>query len=300
MLGESYKEFLAKFEPVFVKTLAELKESSVEVSMGETTLESFFSPLIDYTKGGKRIRPYLISVAAGSTDKRVIQAGVAFEILHTFILIHDDIMDGAKLRRGVPTAHVAFERYTPHGKWAAMLLGDFLLASASDHMSRHSRELLDEFHEMLRLLILGQYFEMLHWGKEVDAGVSENIEYFKSAQYTFMYPLRMGLILTDKKKGILDEYAKYTGLAFQMRDDWLDVTGEESGKDKGLDAQNSVPNVVQQLMKENKGDIQRTKIEVERKLDDYREKALIGIEGISLLPSQKEALGKILEFCVSV
>jgi geranylgeranyl pyrophosphate synthase len=141
----------------------------------------------------------------------------------------------------------------------------------------------------------------MQWGKEVTPEVSQNIARFKSAQYSFMYPLQYGLQLSGRDIHQLDTYSDAAGLAFQMRDDWLDISEDiGSGKDKNLDDKNSVPNIVQNLLNENDNDIIHTKKIVENHLYEYKTRATASLQQLDLSDRQRSSLLKVLEFSTSI
>lgn len=297
-LGDFYTDFLKNFEPLFKDSIENIASDTKSIDPDANS--TFFKPLKTYISGGKRVRPYLITVGADTQSNEALHAGVAFEICHNFVLIHDDIMDGATKRRETDTVHIAFQKYTPHGNWGAMLLGDYLSTYANEYMKKHAPQLQDIFFEMQKFLFVGQYYEMLNWGKPTDRQTSEKIEYFKSAQYTFEYPLHMGLLLAGKDPTILDEFAKNAGLAFQVRDDYLDISDNKSGKDKGLDSQNGVPNTVQLLLEKNENNLEKTRTEIQEILSNYERNALEELDQADISSRQKDALTKILKFCVTI
>jgi geranylgeranyl pyrophosphate synthase len=295
-----YQQFIAKFEPKFQKTVSEVFQNSSDTSFDASLIQTFQEPLNGYLTGGKRIRPFLIAVGANSLDEKVIDAGIAFELIHTFALIHDDIMDGASMRRDVPTVHTFFDQKGYNGQAGAILLGDFVLVAANEYVSTTAPELMPIFTKMQRFLCIGQFYEMIHWGKEATPEISEKISRFKSAQYSFMYPLQIGLEIGGKNQNLLDDYADASGLAFQVRDDWLDISEDEnSGKDHNLDSMNSVPNIVQQIFKKT-NNIANTKTEVESLLNSYKEKALHSLNTQDLTESQQASLTALLEFSTTI
>ncbi len=295
-----YKQFLSAFEEKFQAAVHDGFTNSNDLSFNSELLSVFKNPVIPYIADGKRVRPFLIAVGADTTDDTVIDAGIAFEMLHTFILIHDDIMDGATLRRNVPTVHMAFESQNIPGVAAAITAGDFIFALANEYMYGHVPALMPIFTQMQRFLCIGQFYEMYHWGKSVEPQISENIALFKSAQYTFMYPLQFGLQLAGRDIHLLDNYARFAGLGFQMRDDWLDLTGEESGKDTELDTKNSVPNIVQNLYAANNQELDKTKNEVEKKLSEYQKNGLGEIQRLKLSSNQATSLTNLLVFSTTI
>lgn len=296
-----FTEFINVFEPEFLKATQNIFDKSQDSGLDNKVLEIFFDPLTSYLKTGKRIRPFLISVGADSLNPKVINAGIAFELCHTFALIHDDIMDGASIRRNVSTIHESFNQNGLQGKSGAMLMGDFLLASANEYMAENVPELLPIFGKMQRFLSIGQFYEMFHWGKPVEDQVSKNIARFKSAQYTFMYPLQIGLILSGKQKELLDKYSDAAGLAFQLRDDWLDISNEmSSGKDKNLDQKNKVPNPAQLILNQHKGDLEKAKKSIKDILKNYLAAGTNALSDLNLSNRQFESLTSLLKFSTTI
>lgn len=296
-----YSQFHSQFEPSFQTVIQKLYTESTDTSFDPDLISTFLDPIIPYVKTGKRIRPFLIAVGADSIDQKVINVGIAFELLHTFILIHDDIMDGATMRRNVPTVHVDFQKQGFNGKAGAMLVGDFLFACCNEYMSEHAPELMPLFGKMQRFLCIGQFYEMVHWGKSVEESISKNIARFKSAHYSFMYPLQFGLQIAGKDIHLLDEYADCAGLAFQLRDDWIDISDEmESGKDKQLDNENSVPNHAQTILQRHNGDRLKSKNDIEALLLDYRKHGEKILSNTQLSQHQASSLSSLLLFCTSI
>ncbi|NNE94700.1 MAG: polyprenyl synthetase family protein [Acidimicrobiales bacterium] len=189
----------------------------------------------------------------------VMQACAAFELLQAFALIHDDIMDNASTRRGVPTIHTTQGarvqqlgwRGEPrrYGEGVAILLGDLAHAYADrciGNTTGPARALWDE----LRIeLNLGQYLDLRSSAAgENDRATAQAVATFKSALYTIVRPLQMGASLApgwealspDAKRQALDRleaFGRPLGDAFQLRDDLLGVVGDarETGKPVGND-----------------------------------------------------------------
>ncbi len=296
-----FSEFHAAFEPRFQQVIADLYTNSHDERFSRDLLKTFLDPIIPYVKSGKRIRPFLIAVGADSLDEKVIDAGIAFELLHTYVLIHDDIMDGATMRRNVPAVHVALRDEGLNGEAGAMLVGDFLSAACNEYMAEKVPELMPLFGKMQRFLCVGQFYEMVHWGQKISPEVSKNIARFKSAQYSFMYPLQFGLTLANRDIHALDQYADSAGLAFQLRDDWMDMSDEiESGKDKMLDSQNNVPNLAQLALTDQQGSIPQTKSIVENILAEYRQTGAEVLEITQLSERQKKSLLALLTFSTNI
>lgn len=297
-----YKEFVQVFEPYYQAIISSLPKRFHDIPYLREASQTLFQPLTPLALGGKRVRPYFIALGADKIDKSILDAGVAFELLHVFALIHDDIIDGAESRRGVPTAHIAFEKHIPNrGSAGAILLGDYLLAYANEIMQEDHKQLMPLFTKLQCQLCLGQFYEVSHWGNAGSKEVAEQISLFKSVQYTFQYPLQAGLILAAGNPHCLDDYAYSTGLAFQMKDDWLDINDDTAtGKDKNLDIQNEVPNIVQITLKKHNNDINETKKVIEKELAGYRQKAHLALTAAPLSARQKSALEDVLVFCTTI
>ena len=172
--------------------------------------------------GGKRLRPafcYWGWVAAGGDrgDEaacEVVEAlGAAIELFHVFALIHDDVMDGATVRRGGPTAHVAFAGHHASRKWrgeadrfgenVAILIGDLahvLAASSVDSTPRRTREL---WKDMQLELVIGQYLDLQHTADgDIDSESARLIALLKSGRYTVEYLFASGFRCWRERTGM--------------------------------------------------------------------------------------------------
>ena len=200
--------------------------------------------------GGKRIRPILTLAACeavGGEMQRVMPAACAMEFVHTYSLIHDDLpaMDNDDYRRGKPTCHRAFNEAT------AILAGDALLTAAFEIMSNSDlfkgaslETVMDTTHDIARAagaagMVGGQQADMEAEGKEVDLPTLEFIHTHKTGAL-ILASVKAGAKLGGGNKdqiSALTKYAEIAGLAFQVADDILDVTGstESLGKDAGSD-----------------------------------------------------------------
>ena len=200
--------------------------------------------------GGKRLRPVLVIAAAeavGGDRQHVLPFSVATEFVHTYTLIHDDLpaLDNDDLRRGKPTNHKVF------GEAIAILTGDALLTQAFYLMTHTGlmdsvpeKCLLRAAHDMTSALgtsgmIGGQVVDIESEGKPIDAETLEYIHTHKTGQL-IQACIRGGAILsqaTSAQLNALSTYGAHIGLAFQIIDDILDLTADESqlGKDVGSD-----------------------------------------------------------------
>jgi geranylgeranyl diphosphate synthase, type I len=213
--------------------------------------------------GGKRLRPAFCvagHLAAGGTlDDRIVRAGASIELLHTFALIHDDVMDGSPLRRGAPSTHMHMrESAPPHadpdrfGLGAAVLAGD-LAAVLADHLLLASRFPVDRLVAAVRVLTrvrvrmgVGQFLD-LRGDPGASAEEVRSIAKLKTGSYTVTGPLHVGVALAGGSAGIssaLSRYGDPLGEAFQVRDDLLGLVGEEPGMPWGLDLVRGRPNAL--------------------------------------------------------
>ncbi len=189
--------------------------------------------------GGKRVRPILAMAAAeaiGGDSDRVLPLGVALECIHTYSLIHDDLpaMDDDDLRRGKPSAHRAF------GEAVAILAGDALLTFAfevlaSPRMIRvhRSETILSVIRELARAagsskLIAGQAADMQYQGQSVGVRQLDYIIRNKTAAL-IRASVGCGARLAGgarQQVAQLEDFGEKLGIAFQLRDDLLDLEGD--------------------------------------------------------------------------
>ena len=196
--------------------------------------------------GGKRLRPLLAYAAGhafGSAPERLDAAAVSVELIHAFSLVHDDLpaMDDDDLRRGRPTVHVAFDVAT------AILAGDALHALAFTVLAQAPLEAevrIALVEELARAsgaagMCAGQALDMAATGQVLDLGRLERLHSLKTGAL-IRAAVRMGAISAGASQAEirpLDVYANALGLAFQIRDDILDVEGDATqlGKTAGKD-----------------------------------------------------------------
>lgn len=200
--------------------------------------------------GGKRIRASLVYAtghAIGALLPALDAPACAVELIHAYSLVHDDLpaMDDDDLRRGEPTCHRAFDEAT------AILAGDALQslafyalshAPATNH-PQHRIEMIGELAQASgsRGMAGGQALDLAAEGKDLNLAELENLHIHKTGALIRASVKLGGLSCPDVDRGRLeqlDHYAKCIGLAFQIRDDILDVEGDTEvlGKPKGSDA----------------------------------------------------------------
>ena len=212
----------------------------------ETLAESMRYSLL---AGGKRIRPVIVlefAKAAGGDMESALDAACAAEMLHTYSLIHDDLpcMDDDDLRRGKPTNHVVY------GECTAVLAGDALQAECFKILA-NSNLPAERVVKMVRFLSNaaglmgicgGQALDIAGEGKSLNAEEVSKIHSLKTASL-LVACAKMGVAAaggSDEQLSAAEEYAENLGIAFQIRDDVLDVisTTEELGKPVGSDDEN--------------------------------------------------------------
>lgn len=204
--------------------------------------------------GGKRLRPILVFAtgrAFEASDDSLDAAAAAVEIIHAYSLVHDDLpaMDDDALRRGRPTCHVVF------GEAMAILAGDALQALAFEVLANATVSDATLHVEMMRTLASacgshgmagGQALDLAAVGAQITLAELERMHVHKTGAL-IRASARLGALAAGCRDATLlaalDRYAHHIGLAFQIRDDILDVEGETSaiGKTAGKDAANGKP-----------------------------------------------------------
>lgn len=251
-----------RVETELVDTLAHERQRWVTF---DPALAGLFDPLTSLVMaGGKRLRPafcYWGFVGAGGDpqDPRVVQAGVALELLQAFALLHDDVMDGSARRRGSTTAHLAAEqchrgegwRGEPRrfGEGVAILVGDLAHVLADARMAVAPPASQGLWAELRIELNVGQYLDIVATAQaSTDRDRARLIARYKSGKYTIERPLQLGAALNEPPPSAsllrsLSAYGDPLGEAFQLRDDLLGAFGDESltGKPVGDDLREGKP-----------------------------------------------------------
>lgn len=180
--------------------------------------------------GGKRIRPVMMLMAYNmyrdDVDK-ILDPALALEIYHNFTLLHDDLMDNADVRRGKPTVHKRWNANT------AILSGDVMLSLADVYMSRvddeYFRQVMTTFHRTSIEIAEGQQYDMDFETRD-DVAEEEYIEMIRlKTSVLLACALKIGAILggaSEDDAAHLYRLGECIGLAFQLRDDYLDVYGD--------------------------------------------------------------------------
>lgn len=238
------KEYLKEKKVLVEKTIDEyLSEFSYPVQIAEGMKYAVLN-------GGKRIRPILILMVLdllGKDEKIGLPSGAALEMIHSYSLVHDDLpaLDNDDYRRGKLTTHKKF------GEAEGILIGDALLTHAFNVLTEKNRGVsAGKIVEIVKLtsnyagingMIGGQMIDIESEGKKISLETLKYIHKNKTGKLLKL-PVEIACILGDVSKDVrekLEEYADLIGLAFQIKDDILDVEGdfEKLGKPIGSDAE---------------------------------------------------------------
>jgi octaprenyl-diphosphate synthase len=178
--------------------------------------------------GGKRIRPALLLLAAKLFDYRgrgAVRLGAVVEIIHTATLVHDDIIDEAKTRRGRPAAN------TQWGNSKCVLAGDWLYMQAFKiAVQERNFRILDVLIELTQQMVEGELLQMESLGRPITLDEYFDLIFRKTA-CLFSVCMRLGAILggaTAEQEAALARYGHDLGMAFQIVDDVLDLTASEN------------------------------------------------------------------------
>lgn len=258
---ESFHDLLAGFRTLLEGRLAAwLEARRQEAAAGESPemLELIDGVSQLATHGGKRLRPALVFYTyrafGGASEDEALPLALATELLHTYLLIHDDIMDHAEVRRGLPAAHVRFrDAHQAHGlkgdaadfgQSVAILLGDlaqsWAVELAAPAFPRGEGELARCFSAMCQEVVGGQYLELLVAQRR---GATEEellrVLRLKSGRYTCERPIQLGALLAGAPAAAFADLSRYgaaVGEAFQLQDDLLGMFGDAGTVGKPVDA----------------------------------------------------------------
>ncbi len=256
------RQQLADFGKLFEPRLRSFLNQKIKEAEGLHPLcREMALRLADFTlSGGKRIRPAFVYYAfrcfSNEKDPRIFTAAIAPELLHSFLLIHDDIIDADEMRRNAPSMHVSYKQ-SPHakkfkseadfGEAMAIITGDVACAMAFDSLAASGfdpERLLSAIHCLSRALMDVGYGEALDIYSCCSESFSEEdavlVNRMKTGRYTIEVPLHIGAILAGAPESslkALSAYAEPLGQAFQMQDDILGLFGkpEQTGKPAGSD-----------------------------------------------------------------
>jgi octaprenyl-diphosphate synthase len=204
---------------------------AIEQELGRDSASgvSTITEIAEYLRegGGKRIRPSLLLLAAhmlGYSGPGAIRLGTVVEMVHTATLVHDDIIDGADLRRGRPSAN------TTWGNEKCVLAGDWLYMQAFKvALEENNLRVLDLLIGLTQQMVEGELLQIQKLGKAVSEAEYYDLIYRKTA-CLFAVSMRLGAVLAGADEAVetsLAAYGRAVGLAFQIVDDVLDLTATE-------------------------------------------------------------------------
>ncbi len=196
--------------------------------------------------GGKKLRPVLVvlsSEAVGGRAQDALKTAASMELIHTFSLIHDDIMDKDEMRRGKPSVHMLW------GEPMAILAGDTLFSKAFETVLETDTTNVDPKRVVDALKTVVDSCIKICEGQALDISFEGQLEVKEEEYLTMIYKKTAALIAAATKAGAiigggneeqveaLSEYGRLIGLAFQIQDDYLDVVSDEEdiGKPVGSD-----------------------------------------------------------------
>lgn len=232
------------------------KEKELEAEIGTSVSVDLWKNLESFIVGGKRLRGGLVKlgyeIGGGKDFNEILKISAAIEILHGAILVHDDIIDQDEVRHSRPTVHKIYEKYhsanynrgklTHYGMSMAMMVGDAGLFEANILVAESK---FPDDHKIKALRYLNRYMLETVYGESLDIDLSYRkaiteddvslINYLKTAKYSIIGPLCLGLILSGKDENELNsarDFGHFGGLAYQLQDDILGIFGntEKSGK----------------------------------------------------------------------
>jgi octaprenyl-diphosphate synthase len=206
--------------------------AAIEREFGRDTVSNVaaITDIGEYLRGGggKRIRPALLLLSSKLFDyegRGAVRLGAVVEIIHTATLVHDDIIDEAKTRRGRPAAN------TQWGNSKCVLAGDWLYMQAFKiALQERNFRILDALIELTQQMVEGELLQMEKLGKLISLQEHFDLIYRKTA-CLFSVCMRLGGILggaTAEQEEKLGQYGRDLGMAFQIVDDVLDLTASES------------------------------------------------------------------------
>jgi len=234
------KEYIVQIEKELSKQIDVLNAPSIIKKAMDYSLQA----------GGKRIRPILLLSTLHALNQEInrgLSCACAVEMIHTYSLIHDDLpaMDNDDLRRGKPTNHKVF------GEAMAILAGDGLLTYSFQRIAEDQQLTAQEKVELIKLLAMAAGAEGMVGGQVADMEGEnttlsiDQLEYIHANKTgkLITFSVVAGAIIggaTQKQQELFSKFGNHIGIAFQIRDDVLDIEGDQAiiGKPVGSDITN--------------------------------------------------------------
>lgn len=270
-----FKKTFANSKKIINKRLIEIideKKTDYEKEFGIN--DEFFGIFSSFLTSGKMLRGSLLIFSAESNgykkDKSLINIACSLELMHSALLIHDDIMDNDEMRRGKKTIFAKYKELAivndiknpPHyGISMGIVAGDIALFIAEEIASyyEHSnfRELLQFYTQELRNVGIGQMLDFDYGFKNDEVGLDKikKMYIYKSARYSFSLPLALGAIAANKSNeevSLIEKLGEKIGLIFQLVDDDIGMFGDEKdiGKSVGSDISENKKTFMRSLLME--------------------------------------------------
>lgn len=253
--------YFEKKKPLLVKEINSiLRDFRKKSQSGYVWSDDAISRLEQFIVPGKMIRGILVMLSAGegkAVRSDAVKLGAALEIIHSSILIHDDIMDRDAKRRGLPTVHFQYKTEAEkilsapeslhYGEGMAIclgIIGYFLAMGRLSRITHHpaAAKIIKLFSDEMALLGLGQ-MDDFHTGTIHAVSREDCLRIYeqKTGRYSFGLPLMTGLLLAGKSNSKVEntvmKLSKSLGIMFQLRDDYLGIFGDDkkTGKSVGGD-----------------------------------------------------------------
>lgn len=280
-------------------------ESYLKAFKFPQTPDNLYGPL-DYFLGlgGKRLRPVLTLLSAelgGKNADDAIHAAAAIELFHNFSLIHDDIMDNAPIRRGLPTVH---EKWNSN---IAILSGDVLLVKAYELLSNQNNEHIPALYKLFNKTAIevceGQQMDM-DFEERNNVSISEYLEMIRLKTSVLLgCALEFGFIIsnqTENNRKCIYDFGVNLGIAFQIQDDILDLFGdpEKVGKQVGGDVKSNKKTLLYLVAEDLCKDLKNNELDNLKSIKDLDKKVLdtqIFYRDIGVLDKTKTYLDSYFE-----
>jgi geranylgeranyl pyrophosphate synthase len=226
-IGNYSSRLESYLDKYFEKKLKEASDINLKLS-------DLYAYLHKYILGGKKIRGALVEIGfemySTKANSAITSVSSAIEILHSGLLIQDDWIDRDSSRRNLESAHLKFNPEI------AVVLGDLAYFEAFKIISGSDFE---DFKKVKALTLLSKYLSNTGLGEVLDIlGDNPNIvNIYKTAHYSFVMPLSIGAVLasaTESDLEMLKKYGEAVGLAFQIRDDILNIVGDPAVTGKNI------------------------------------------------------------------
>ena len=285
-------------------TIKELQQKVADIFDNKnyiTEPRDLYEPIqYSLSQGGKRLRPLLALMACAVFDgdlKKIENPAIGLEIFHNFTLLHDDIMDQAPIRRGVPSVYKKWDTNT------AILSGDTMFVLAYDYVTNSDSsflvEVLQIFNQTAREVCEGQQYDMNYETQEI-VSVGDYVEMIRlKTAVLIAAALKIGAITananTEDAQNMYD-FGINIGLAFQLRDDLLDAFGKQEvfGKPIGNDIVTNKKTYLYIMAYELANDKQRAALDHAYSLNDRAEK-IAGVMAVYRALDIREATEKMIE-----